>query len=183
MGSNQNIDVDIRLIAATNKNLKTEIEKGTFREDLYFRLAVFEIILPLLRERQEDILLLLEHFTHQYAKQKEKTIQGFSAEAKEILANHTWQGNIRELANVVERAVILSDNETIDVECLPPHLRGKDESEIPIGDSYEEALNNFKKRLILNTLRETGDNRSEAARVLKISRSYLLRLLNQLGMK
>jgi Nif-specific regulatory protein len=183
VGSNQNIAVDIRLIAATNKNLKAEIEKGTFREDLYFRLAVFEIVLPPLRERQEDILLLLEHFTQKFARQKEKTIQGFSAEAKEILVTHTWQGNIRELANVVEHAVILSDDETIGVECLPADLRGKDAFAIPIGDSYEEALNNFKKRLIIDTLRKTGNNRSEAARILKISRSYLLRLLNQLGMK
>ncbi len=151
VGSNQNIDIDIRLIAATNKNLKAEIEKGTFREDLYFRLAVFEIMLPPLREHQEDILLLLNHFTQKIAKEKEKTIQKFSVEANQILLHHNWQGNIRELANVVERAVILSDNEILSVECLPAYLRGKHEASIPIGESYEEALDNFKKRLILRS--------------------------------
>lgn len=181
VGSNRNIDVDIRLIAATNKNLKEEIDKKTFREDLYYRLCVFEIDLPPLRERKDDIPILMEYFMQKYADQMGKVIEGFSPEVTEILINYDWTGNIRELANVVERAVILSKGPTINVEHLPRDLRGDNEPTSTIDESFEEALNNFKKRLILKSLRESGNNKAEAARNLKISRAYLFRLLNQLG--
>jgi Nif-specific regulatory protein len=183
VGSNQNIDVDIRLIAATNKNLKVEIEKGTFREDLYFRLAVFEIMLPPLRERQEDILLLLEHFTQKFAKEKEKTIQGFSPAAIGMLINYEWQGNVRELANVVERAVILTKDPIIGIEYLSSDFKTVLAPTVTTSDSLEDAVNHFKKQVILKTIRECGNNKSEAARKLGISRVYLFKLLKQLEIK
>ena len=183
VGSQRNIDISIRLIAATNKNLKEESKKGSFRSDLYYRLSVFEIHLPPLRERRDDIPHLTEHFTQKYAAQMGKAVQGFSREAMEILCNYDWPGNIRELANVVERAVILTKDTIIDMEYLPPDLRGEREPQPVTGVSFEDALNNFKKHLILRSLRESNNNKAQAARQLKISRAYLFRLLNQLGLK
>ncbi|UCE04811.1 MAG: sigma 54-interacting transcriptional regulator [bacterium] len=183
VGSNRNINVDIRLIAATNKNLLEEIDRGTFREDLYYRLSVFEINIPPLRVRREDIPFLIEHFIRKYADQMGKIIEGLTTEASEILINYDWPGNVRELANVVERAVIITKCPTIGVENLPSDFRKEFVSLIPTGETFEEAVNNFKKRIILKSLRETGNNKAEAARNLKISRAYLFRLLNQLGIK
>lgn len=183
VGSQRNIDISIRLIAATNKNLKEESKKGSFRSDLYYRLSVFEINLPPLREKRDDIPLLTKHFTQKYAAQMGKAVKGFSREAMEILCNYDWPGNIRELANVVERAVILTRDTVIGVEYLPPDLRGELEPQPVMGASFEEAMSNFKKNLILRSLRESNNNKAQAARQLKISRAYLFRLLNQLGLK
>jgi Nif-specific regulatory protein len=183
VGSNHNIHIDIRIIAATNKILKEQIKKATFREDLYYRLSVVEINLPPLRQRKADIPLLLDHFVNKYADQMGKIITGFTPEANEILINCEWKGNVRELANVVERAVILAQDQFIDVENLPPDFRGEPASQIPVGDSFEESISHFKKQLILNALQESGNNKAEAARNLKISRAYLFRLLNQLGIR
>jgi len=183
VGSQRNIDISIRLIAATNKNLKEESKKGTFRADLYYRPSVFEINLPPLRERRDDIPLLTEHFTQKYATQMGKVVKGFSREAMEILCNYDWPGNIRELANVVERAVILTKDIVIEMEYLPPDLRGEFEPQLIMDVSFEEALNNFKKNLILRSLHKSNNNKAQAARQLNISRAYLFRLLNQLGLK
>lgn len=183
VGSNHNINVDIRIIAATNKNLKEEIKMNTFREDLYYRLSVFEFDLPPLRARREDISLLIEHFVQIYANRMGKVIQGFTPEAEETLINYDWTGNIRELANVVERAVILTKNPQISIESLSRGISRDSEPKIPIGETFEEAINNFKRRIILKALRDSGDNKAEAARNLKISRGYLFRLLNQLQIK
>jgi Nif-specific regulatory protein len=183
VGSNHNIHIDIRIIAATNKNLKEKIKKGTFREDLYYRLSVIEINLPPLRQRKVDIPLLLDHFMNKYADQMGKVIKGFTPKASEILVNCECKGNVRELANVVERAVILTQGQLIGVENLPPEFREEPASFIPAGDSFEESINHFKKQLILNALQESENNKAEAARNLKISRAYLFRLLNQFGVK
>ncbi|MEJ2627198.1 MAG: sigma-54-dependent Fis family transcriptional regulator, partial [bacterium] len=183
VGSQRNIDISIRLIAATNKNLKEESKKGTFRPDLYYRLSVFEINLPPLRERRDDIPLLTEHFTQKFAAQMGREVKGFSREAGEILCNYDWPGNIRELANVVERAVILTKDTIIDMKYLPPDLRGELEPQPVMGVSFEDALNKFKKNLILSSLRESKNNKAQAARLLKISRAYLFRLLKQLELK
>jgi len=183
VGSNHNIHIDIRIIAATNMNMKEEIKQGTFREDLYYRLGVIEINLPPLRQRRADIPLLLDHFVNKYADQMGKVIKGFTTEASEILKNAEWKGNVRELANVVERAVILTPGNLIEVKNLPPDFRGESAPQIPAGDSFEESISHFKKQLILNALQETGNNKAEAARKLKISRAYLFRLLNQLDLR
>ncbi|UCE08582.1 MAG: sigma-54-dependent Fis family transcriptional regulator, partial [bacterium] len=181
VGSNRNINVDVRLISATNKNLKQAIDNKTFREDLYYRLNVFEITLPPLRERKEDIPLLMEHFANKFAHQMGKAIQGFSPEATEILINYEWQGNVRELANVVERAVILTKQPLITVQHLPPDFKDELEPPIPATELLVDAVNHFKKQVILKTIRECANNKSEAARRLGISRVYLFKLLKQLG--
>jgi DNA-binding NtrC family response regulator len=183
VGSNRNIKVDIRLIAATNKNLAAEISKGMFREDLYYRLCVFEIELPPLRERREDIPVLIDHFTQLHANRMGKIVERFSPEAIEILCDYDWPGNVRELANVVERAVIVAKNAIIGVEHLPSDFQSQAEPQIPFGQSFVEAVSNFKKRLLLKSLSESNQNKAEAARQLQISRTYLFRLLNQLGLK
>jgi len=181
VGSNFNINVDIRIIAATNKDLKTEIANKMFREDLYYRLGVFEIELPSLRERREDIPLLLNYFTQKHANQMGKKIDKFSLDAEDILFNHDWPGNIRELANVVERAVILAKEPVIHVEQLPRDFRGEFDLRDTKFESYEEATINFKRRLILKSLQESNNNKAEAARNLKLNRAYFFRLLKQLG--
>jgi len=182
VGSNRNLDVNIRLIAATNRNLKEEIDNGTFREDLYYRLSVFEIQLPPLRERKEDLALLMKHFIRKYASRMGKTIEGFSPQAAATLNHYDWPGNIRELANVVERAVILAQSPVISIEYLPPDLKGEVDS-VTAAESFEELVNDFKKQIILKSLKESGNNKAEAARSLKISRAYFFRLLNQLGLR
>ncbi len=181
VGSNFNINIDIRIIVATNKNLKEEISNKTFREDLYYRLSVFEIELPPLRERREDIPLMLNYFTQKYANQMGKLIEKFSFDAADILFNYDWPGNIRELANVVERAVILAKEPVIHVEQLPRDFRGEYALADIKCESYEEASTNFKRRLILNSLQESNNNKAEAARNLKLNRAYFFRLLKQLG--
>ena len=183
VGSNRNIKIDIRLVAATNKNLKDEIKKGTFLDDLYYRLSVFEIELPSLRDRREDIAPLLKYFVQKHGERMGKVVQGFSPDVSEILYNYDWPGNIRELANIVERSVILTKSSSINVEHLPPDLRGEICTSMSDDESFEEAINNFKKRIVLRALHESGNNKAEAARNLKISRAYLFRLLNQLGIK
>lgn len=179
VGSNQNINVDVRLIAATNKDIKEAIDNKSFREDLYYRLNVFEITLPPLRERKEDIPLLMEHFANKFADQMGKAIQGFSPEATEILINYEWPGNVRELANVVERAVILTKQPFIAVQHLPPDFKNELEPPLPATELLADAVNHFKKQVILKTIRECGNNKSEAARKLGISRVHLFKLLKQ----
>jgi Nif-specific regulatory protein len=181
VGGNNNIDIDIRIIAATNKDLKAEIEKGKFREDLYYRLGVFQIDLPPLRDRKEDIPVLLEYFMHKVARQMGKIVMGFSPEVLTILENNEWPGNIRELANVVERAVILTKDPLIDIHCLPSDFCRELTSVEPPDRSFEACLNNYKKLLITNALKTSGNNKAEAARQLGVSRAYLFRLLKQFG--
>lgn len=183
VGSNQNIKIDIRLIAATNKNLKDEIKNGAFRDDLYYRLSVFEIDLPPLRERRDDIALLLEHFVRKHGERMGKVVNGFSSDAFEILYNYDWPGNVRELANIVERAVILTKSSIINIEHLPLDLKNETCSLLIDDLSFEEAIKHFKTGLILKALNKSGNNKAEVARNLKISREYFFRLLNQLGIR
>jgi Nif-specific regulatory protein len=183
VGSNHNIDIDVRVIAATNKILKEEIKQKLFREDLYYRLCVLEIQLPPLRERTEDIPLLIDHFVDKYSGEAGKVVNRFSDDALNALINYDWPGNIRELANVVERSVIMTNEPEIGIEHLTPEIKPVNGSIYNAGDSFEEALTNLKKHLLTKALRESGNNKAEAARNLKISKGYLFRLLNQLELK
>ena len=182
VGGNTNINIDIRLIAATNKNLKEEIKNGNFREDLYYRLGVFQIKLPALRERKEDIPVLLDYFLQKYARQISKMVMAFSPDVLTLLQNQDWPGNVRELANVVERAVILTKNPIIDSRCLLLDSRGESTSDFYGDVSFENALNNCRKVIVMNALQVSGNNKSEAARRLGISRTYLIRLFKQFGL-
>ncbi|MBF0527675.1 MAG: sigma 54-interacting transcriptional regulator [Deltaproteobacteria bacterium] len=159
--------VDVRVIAATNRNLEAAMESGSFREDLYFRLNVFPIFLPPLRERPTDILLLTDHFVEKYANLHGKDVRRPSSPAIDALLNHHWPGNVRELENCIERAVLLATDTIIHAYHLPPTLQANTpETPTPTG-SLEEILNQTEKDLIAETLKTTKGNMAEAARLLK----------------
>ena len=179
IGSSQTRDVAVRVIAATNVNLKEAVEKGNFREDLYYRLNVVSLYLPPLRERTEDIPLLADFFLRLYGERNGKEMLGITREALDCLASHGWPGNVRELQNIIERAVVLTRGDRIDVAALPEWLTGSGgrprELCIPIGTSVREA----ERRLIAATLRHTDGDKSAAAGLLGITRRTLYRRLGE----
>ncbi len=176
VGGNELIKVDVRVISATNKDLKKAVANGEFREDLYYRLNVVTIELPPLRERKEDIPLLAQHFLKKFAVENQKEITDFSPEATDFLLKYDWPGNVRELENAIERAVILAKDSCIDIADLPQENRLLAHSP-PRGESLREV----EKNHILNVLNETGGNYSEAARILGISRATLYNKIKEYG--
>ena len=168
VGGNEPLKVDVRVVSATNKDLRKAIEKGEFREDLYYRLNVVTIELPPLRERKEDIPLLAQYFLNKFALENKKNITEFSPEATEFLLGYDWPGNVRELENAIERAVILAKDSFITIADLPQGNMSLAPSS-PTGKNLKEV----EKDHILNVLRKTGGNYSEAARLLGISRMTL----------
>jgi len=181
LGSSTPVQVDIRLICATNRDLEKMVQEGTFRQDLYFRISVFRIDLPPLRERRDDIPLLADFFCRHFADIHKKSIRGFTPGYISALVRHDWPGNVRELQNVIERSLILSDGPQLAVQDLPPEFKNLAVSgEVPAG-SFHEALRYFKRELVLGALRAQVGNRLKAAQDLRISRSYLHRLLKQLN--
>ena len=173
LGSTKPIQVDVRILAATNKDLEELIHEGTFREDLYYRLNVVSILAPLLRERKEDIPLLAQHFLTRYATLRGKKIKSISPQVMDQLCRYSWPGNIRELENVMERAIILSSGEIILLRDLPPHLR----SAFPHKELSPPSLEEGERKLIFDALRATGGNQSRAAQLLGIHRTSLWRKL------
>jgi two-component system response regulator HydG len=173
VGGTKTIKVDVRIIAATNKELEEEVRMETFREDLYYRLNVVPITIPPLRERKEDIPLLAEHFLQIYSKKNKRTLKGFETGVLDAFIHYTWPGNVRELENIVERMVIMSRGDTISVDDLPITIVGahqdKERSEIPMGSS----LRDLERGTIIKTLRQTGGNRTRAATILGITRKTL----------
>jgi DNA-binding NtrC family response regulator len=182
LGSNTAVNVNIRLICATHRNLGEMVQKGTFREDLFYRLNVVQMHLPALRERRDDIPLLAQHFLRVSAEQFGKRAKRFSQSALRALEEYTWPGNVRELENVVQRAVVLSEAQTVDLWHLPAFLN-KETEQSPLTGLYEEEVRQFKKRLLLRTLQECGWRKAESARVLGVARGYLHRLINQLDIR
>jgi two-component system response regulator AtoC len=185
VGGTETIKVDVRIIAATNKDLEKSIEEGHFREDLYYRLNVVEIVIPPLRERKEDIPALVNHIIKGCSAEYKKTIKGFSPEAMEILLSYDWPGNIRELKNVCERAVLMSTGPVLGVEVLPLTLKKKSRrfswlGEIP-GGSLKEIVSEVEREIILRALEEHNWNRSAAAQALKMNRSSFYAKLKELG--
>jgi len=176
VGGNELIRADVRIVSATNKDLRRAIEKGEFREDLYYRLNVVTIELPPLTERKEDIPLLAQYFLNKFALENQKEVGGFSPEATELLLNYDWPGNVRELENSIERAVILAKDSLITAADLPHENMSPARSAIPGRD-----LRGVQKEHILNVLRETGGNYSQAARILGISRMTLYKKARQFG--
>ena len=172
IGGNEETEVDVRIIAATNKNLRTIVEQGTFREDLYYRLNVVTIDLPPLRYRREDILPLAEHFLKKYAKENNRSVRSFSPDVVEFMLNYRWRGNVRELENVVERGVILSKDKTITLAEFPHELTGP----APVEARTLEAL---EKNHILTVLEETGGNVARTAKILGIHRMTLYNKLKK----
>jgi len=188
LGSNKTTSVDIRLICATHRKLSEMVEQGKFREDLYYRLNVVQMHLPPLRERRDDVPLLAQQFLQKSAQQFRKRAKRFSQQALHAFEEYHWPGNVRELENVVQRAVALSEDQTVDVSHLPTFLRTGNVSPTPIygcaaSRSYEEEIRRFKRGLVLRTLREYGWRKAESARALGVARGYLHRLINQLGIQ
>ena len=184
IGSNESIEVDVRLIAATNQDLEKLIKEGKFREDLYFRLNVVSIKLPPLRERVEDIPLLVDAFLREFSQIHDKKIPIISPEARKILYKYLWPGNVRELKNCIESMVVVSTNEIIGIEAIPDHIlqRSNEASTTPslaAGITIEEA----ERELIKNTLATVGGNREEAAKMLGIGERTLYRKLDRYGLK
>lgn len=179
LGSNQIKTADVRIITASNKNLRDEVQKGRFREDLFYRLSIIPLIVPPLRNRPEDIPLLAEHFFQTINTRMKKNIQGFSSEALEQLINYSWPGNIRELRNSIERAVVLCTGSTILPEDLLISGNGF-KGEFYIDKSLKHSLNLFKKHLIRSALLANGWNQTKTAEKLEIQRTYLSRLIKEL---
>ncbi|MDR1142810.1 MAG: sigma 54-interacting transcriptional regulator [Spirochaetaceae bacterium] len=169
VGGSQVIKVDVRLIAATNRNLETEIRAGRFREDLYYRLNVFPLHIPPLRDRKTDIILLADYFTEKYAEKNGKLIKRISTPAIDLLTSYSWPGNVRELENCVERAVILSMDRVIHSYNLPPSLQSAVSTHTEPTTTLEAALSRLEKELIVEALAIHGGNMAAAARQLGIT--------------
>jgi Nif-specific regulatory protein len=159
--------VDVRIIAATSKDLEQSIGEGIFREDLYYRLNVFPIFMPPLRERKTDILLLADHFVEKYSRKFSKKVRRISTPAIDMLMQYHWPGNVRELANCMERAVLLCTDRVIHSYHLPPTLQTGDRSGTTPSLSFEGAIENFEKELLIDALKNAKGNMAKAARYLK----------------
>jgi DNA-binding NtrC family response regulator len=172
---------DVRVICATHKDLQKEVREGLFREDLFYRLNVMHLKLPALRERRCDIPELVSYFVEKHCRSMQKETAEVTPAAMEILKTYHWPGNIRELGNVIERAVVLMTNSKITEDLLPV-FSSSSQTDIPrLELSYEEAVLQFKKNYIRQILSGTGNNQTEAAKILKIQRTYLNRLIRELG--
>lgn len=181
LGSNVPVNIDVRIIAATNKNLSKEVEKGNFREDLFYRLNVVEIKLPSLSQRKDDIPLLVSYFIQKYNLEIKRRIKGVDSEVMKILINHSWKGNIRELENLMERAVLLSTGEVITKNDLPRYVTGEQISPTEkYPDSLTEAVDEFEKEHLSYILNKVNGNRNEAAALLGIDTSTLYRKMQKL---
>jgi DNA-binding NtrC family response regulator len=177
VGGEETLEIDVRVIAATNKNLTEELKKGTFREDLYYRLNVIPIFVPPLRERKDDVPLLASHFLKKFCHEKEKNVEGFSPEVMEIFLAHHWPGNIRELENVIEHAVIIAKQEKIVTKDLPQYLLQK-----PLSGQELITLQDYERDLILKTLEDTHWNKNQTAKRLKVNRSTLYGKMRRYGL-
>jgi len=171
VGGKEKFSLDIRVVAATNRDLEDSIQEGAFRADLFYRLNVITIYTPALRERKEDIPLLANYFLENFAKRNNKEMTGFEDEVMEALINYDWPGNVRELENIVERAVILCPYDRINTECLPHKLKPCRMEELQGEDGFH--LNTIEKNIILKALEKTAWNQSKAAILLGISRKQL----------
>jgi len=180
LGSNRTITVDVRVITATNRDLEAAIAEGRFREDLYYRLNVVTIEVPPLRERREDLPEMVNHFLKKFSLEMNKRMFTASPEALEVIHNYSWPGNIRELENAIERAVVLGEGELLQPSMLPSHVQGKARDNIFAGETLEEAQRNFRRWFIAKTLAAHDNNQTRAAETLDIQRSYLNRLIKQL---
>jgi two-component system response regulator HydG len=179
VGSNQEINVDIRVIAATNEDLKKAVENGDFREDLYHRLNEFSIQVPALRKRKDDLMLFADHFLEKANEELERDVVGFSDEALELLHSYSWPGNLREMQNTIKRSVLLATGKIIDVDALPMQMQTETKEE----ESYSLFKNKNEQELILAALEQANGNKSKAARILSIDRKTLYNKLKQYDIK
>ncbi len=184
VGSNQPIDVDVRLIAATHKNLEQEVRRGTFREDLYYRLKVVAISVPPLRERRGDIPLLAERFVAEFARRHGRTVRGVSPDAMRLLVQYDWPGNVRELQNSLETMVLLTKKEWIEPDAIPQELQEvrPGTALVPVGALEGMTLKRVERELIRMNLERHEGNRAKVAKALGISERTLYRKLKEYGM-
>jgi Nif-specific regulatory protein len=166
LGGTETIKVNVRLIAATNKDMEEAIAKGQFRDDLYYRLNVFAIFMPPLRERKSDVLLLADHFLEKYAREHAKSIKRISTPAIDMLASYHWPGNVRELENIIERAVLVCETNVIHGHHLPPTLQTAEGSGTVMRLSLESSVEAFERDIIMDALKTTRGNRKRAAKLL-----------------
>jgi len=183
VGGTRSIELDVRVIAATNRNLEEAIKSGGFRADLYHRLNVVKVTMPPLRDRREDIPLLANHFAAKYAKECKRPIDGISPEATALLQNYDWPGNVRELENAIERAVVLGSSATIIVDDLPRRLSEINDANAATTGKYYEAIKDAKRQIIKHALDQAGGNYTEAARTLGIHANNLHRIIRTLDLK
>jgi len=188
VGGTRTIKADIRLIAATNRNLEQAIKDGGFREDLYYRLNVLRLNMPPLRERREDIVPLAMYFAAKYSQQCNRQIKSISTQAQACLQNYDWPGNVREFENAIERAIVLGTTNAIQLEDLPEDVIETISSpqEPATGETsrnFYEAVNEAKKQLILAAYDQAQGNYTEAAKLLEMHPNHLHRLIRNLGMK
>jgi two-component system nitrogen regulation response regulator NtrX len=181
VGSNTPVNVDVRVIAATNKRLDEEIEKGTFRSDLFFRLNVIPFEVPPLRERLEDVPLLVEHFNQRFAPAYGKKLKTFAPEAIEAMQRYSWPGNVRELRNTIERVVIMHQNHRVTVKDLPAFGEAEPPASSYRFPSFKEASDAYHREFIQRKLEEADGNVSRAAELMGIDRSHLYRRMKALG--
>jgi Nif-specific regulatory protein len=182
VGGTITIKVDLRLVAATNKNLEEAIEAGQFRHDLFYRLNVVSLEMPALRDRREDIMLLANYFADKYSAQCNRKLKGFSAEARNFLTAYDWPGNVRELENTIERAIVLGTTEWILPDDLPENLLEREMASDKSIANYHEAVVKNKKQIILHALDQAQGDPAEAARLLGIHPNYLQRLFRNLNL-
>ncbi|MGQ0763294.1 MAG: sigma 54-interacting transcriptional regulator [Acidobacteriota bacterium] len=184
VGGNRTIKVDIRLLAATNRDLEDAIKKGGFRQDLYFRLNVVKLTMPPLRERRDDIPLLANYFARKYAEKCNRRVLGISSEARKRLVTYDWPGNVRELENAIERAVVLGTTEQILADDLPEAVVEADATvSSEEASSYHEQVVQTKKRMITDAMKQANGNYTAAAKLLNLHPNYLHRLIRNLNMK
>ena len=185
LGGVETIKVDVRIIAATNVDLRRMMDEGKFREDLYYRLHVITVQLPALRERKDDIPLLVQHFLEKYGAENNKTAAELTPEALDLLYEYDWPGNVRELENVIERAVVLSSSSRIDADLVPDHVRSSRRFQMPQfvvppeGISFREVITDFEKRLIESTLEAAGGVQKRAAELLHIKPTTLNEMIKR----
>ena len=182
VGGTVTIKVDLRLIAATNKNLEEAMETGEFRQDLYYRLNVVSLEMPPLRDRREDIMLLANYFADKYGSRCNRKLKGFAPEARACLKSYDWPGNVRELENTIERAVVLGTTEWVLPEDLPEVLLERETKSHGPATSYHEAVVQNKKQIIMRAVEQAKNNYAEAARLLGIHPNYLHRLIRNLNL-
>jgi two-component system response regulator PilR (NtrC family) len=185
LGGVETIKVDVRIIAATNVDLRRMMEEGKFREDLYYRLHVITVQLPALRERKDDVPLLVQHFFEKYGRENNKPNLELTPEALDLLLEYDWPGNVRELENVIERAAVLTSGSRIDVDLVPDHVRSSRRFQMPQvaippeGISFREVITDFEKRLIESTLEAAGGVQKKAAELLHIKPTTLNEMIKR----
>jgi transcriptional regulator with PAS, ATPase and Fis domain len=191
VGGHETIKVDARIIAATHRDLEEEVQKGSFREDLFYRLYVIPILLPSLRERKTDIPFLVSHFFQEYAQKNNKPPMKVAPEAMQLMVNYAWYGNVRELKNLIERVVVLKDGDTLLPEDLPEKMRGgeaapaapRGRGDAEEGISFQTAVSEFEKALILSALEKTHWVKNRAADLLKIKRTTLVEKIKRYNLE